>query len=72
VTDGAHCTAEDKTVPLVFLAESNVQSDCATKGFRVEEGREKGGSVTFTEVVKEGNAVVNNEVDVWDVSGQTV
>lgn len=42
MADRAHCAAKDKTIPLVFLAEGNVESDCAAKGFGVEEGRERG------------------------------
>lgn len=42
MADRAHRTAEDKTVPLVFLAEGNVESDCAAEGFGVKEGRERG------------------------------
>lgn len=68
MADGAHCAAEDETVPLGFLAEGDVESDRAAEGFGVEEGRE-GGRVAVTEVVEEGDAVVDDEVDVWDVSG---
>lgn len=31
MADRAHGSAEDKTVPLRFLAEGNIESDCAAE-----------------------------------------
>lgn len=72
--DSAHCAVEDEAVPVqlhALLTERDEEGDGAAEGLGVEKGRQRR-RVACTEGGEEGNTVIDDGIDIRNVSDEAV